>query len=133
MACLLVDGMFATLVLQLPSTFTGGEFVVTHGGVSRTFDLALDGDAALCPQYVCHYADCEHELKPVTSGHRLALVYSLCWADSSSECTSPTAPAAAWLHCMPFSLSPTANRHPLSTVRRPPPPTANRPLLDVGQ
>jgi hypothetical protein len=47
------DGMFATLVLQLPSTFTGGEFVVTHGGVSRTFDLALDGDAAPPPPPPC--------------------------------------------------------------------------------
>ena len=28
--------------------------------------------------YTAHYADLEHEIKPVTSGYRLALVYSLC-------------------------------------------------------
>ena len=32
-------GMFATLVVQLPSSFSGGEFVVRHGGEERTFTL----------------------------------------------------------------------------------------------
>jgi hypothetical protein len=28
--------------------------------------------------YGVHYADCEHEVRPVTAGHRLVAVYSLC-------------------------------------------------------
>jgi hypothetical protein len=29
------------------------------------------------PEWVAFYADCEHELEPVTSGYRVALVYNL--------------------------------------------------------
>ena len=31
--------------------------------------------------FTAHYADLEHEIKPVTSGYRLAFVYSLCSND----------------------------------------------------
>lgn len=69
-------GMVATLVLTLPGRWTGGELLVAH----------QDEGAALlsCPAranrlaWAAFYCDCEHELRPVTSGHRLALVYSLC-------------------------------------------------------
>ena len=73
-------GMFATLVVQLPSKFTGGSFVVSHGGECETFSLGAGGDAAYDCHFVCHYADCEHEIKKVESGHRLALIYSLCYS-----------------------------------------------------
>jgi hypothetical protein len=86
-------GMFATLVVQLPSKFTGGSFVVTHGGKSETFTMGAGEDAAYGCHFVCHYADCEHEIMKVESGHRLALVYSLCYTGSS--CT----PSAGSLGC----------------------------------
>ena len=72
------DGMFATLVIQLPSIFEGGSFVVSHNGKSKTFQLDNSATASYSCHYVAHYADCEHEVLPVTSGYRLALVYSLC-------------------------------------------------------
>ena len=73
-------GMFGTLVVQLPSSFTGGQFVARHGASApRTFDLGAGGAASYGCHYVCHYADCEHELRPIESGCRLALVYSLCY------------------------------------------------------
>jgi len=76
-----VSGMFATLVVQLPSVFTGGESVVRcKDGQQRVFKLGNDtGEAAFSSHYICHYADCEHEVKEVSSGFRLALVYSLCF------------------------------------------------------
>lgn len=74
------DGMFATLVAQLPSNFTGGSFVVSHGGESESFSLGAGSEAAYGCHFVCHYADCEHEIKKVESGHRLALIYSLCYS-----------------------------------------------------
>lgn len=80
-------GMFATLVVQLPSKFTGGSFVVSHGGKSDTFTMGVgDGAASEC-HYVCHYADCEHEINKIESGYRLAIVYSLCYKKSSSVST----------------------------------------------
>ena len=77
------DGMFATLVVQLPSRFEGASYVVSHNEESRTFKL--DQDAAYGCKYVVHYADCEHEIKPVESGHRLALIYSLCFTGNKQE------------------------------------------------
>ena len=75
------SGMFATLVIQLPSVFTGGESIVRgKDGRQRVFKLGNDtGEAAFASHYMCHYADCEHEVREVSSGYRLALVYSLCF------------------------------------------------------
>lgn len=80
------DGMFATLVIQLPSVFSGSSFQVSNEGQLRTFKLDGEHSPYQC-QYVAHYADCEHEIKPVQDGYRLALIYSLCWTDYS--CRKP--------------------------------------------
>ena len=68
-------GMFGTLILQLPSEFTGGDLVVRHGGEEVVVAMAQAGAATSCV-FAAHYSDCEHELREVTSGHRLALVHS---------------------------------------------------------
>lgn len=70
-----VDGMFGTLVIVLPSKFTGGELVVNHKGEVKTFDQGSLSNFK--SQFAAFYADCNHELKRVTSGHRLCLVYNL--------------------------------------------------------
>ncbi|KAL9934164.1 hypothetical protein V8E36_007246 [Tilletia maclaganii] len=75
-------GMFATMVVQLPSSHEGGQLLVYNGEddipVSHDF-----GDAAGTKSYQCHYAvhyaDSEHAVTPITSGYRMALVYSICW------------------------------------------------------
>lgn len=69
------EGMFATLVIVLPSLFTGGELVVNHKGETETFKQ--EGLTSFGSQYAAFYADCRHELKKVTSGHRLCLVFNL--------------------------------------------------------
>ena len=68
-------GMFATLVLVLPSLYSGGELLIRHGGREVRLDLAGTdpGEAA----FAAFYADCVHEVLPVMSGARLALVYNL--------------------------------------------------------
>ena len=66
-------GMFGTMVIVLPSHFTGGELVVKHKGEVETFDQS----SVFSSHYAALYADCRHELKEVTSGHRLCLVYNL--------------------------------------------------------
>ncbi len=69
-------GMFATLVVGLPSTHTGGELLVRFGGVETVADFAPAASSFQMP-HVAFYADCEHEIKPVTSGYRMCLVYNL--------------------------------------------------------
>ena len=73
------DGMFGTLVVQFPSRFTGGRFVARHQGISRSLMGSDDQSARHSHYYVAHYADCEHEIKEITGGLRLAAVYSLSW------------------------------------------------------
>ncbi|MDZ5460530.1 2OG-Fe(II) oxygenase [Azohydromonas lata] len=68
-------GMFATLVVALPSLHTGGELVVRHKG--REVRLDLQGPDPSMAAFAAFYADCVHEVRPVTSGCRLVLVYNL--------------------------------------------------------
>jgi hypothetical protein len=68
-------GMFATLVVVLPSTFTGGELTVRHRDREARFDLrASDPSEA---GFAAFFADCLHEVSPVTTGARLTLIYNL--------------------------------------------------------
>ena len=62
------DGMFASLVVQLPSSFTGRSFRVRHGGAIKTFNLGAGNDSEYVCHFVSHYADCEHEIKNIESG-----------------------------------------------------------------
>jgi hypothetical protein len=68
-------GMFATLVVGLPSPHTGGDLVVRHAG--QTAALSIQPDDQGATPYAAFYADCQHELRPVVSGRRLCLVYNL--------------------------------------------------------
>jgi predicted 2-oxoglutarate/Fe(II)-dependent dioxygenase YbiX len=69
------SGMFATLVIALPSSFAGGELVVRHRGREVRLDLRCDDPAEAA--FAAFYADCVHEVLPVTKGCRLILVYNL--------------------------------------------------------
>jgi hypothetical protein len=70
-----VRGMFATLVVVLPSIHTGGDLVVRHKGREVRLDLRCEEPAEVA--FAAFYADCVHEVLPVTDGHRLTLVYNL--------------------------------------------------------
>lgn len=70
-----MDGMFATLVVVLPSLYTGGELLVRHKGREARFDLRCPDPAQVA--FAAFYADCVHEVLPVTSGSRLTLIYTL--------------------------------------------------------
>jgi len=61
-----VDGMFATLVVVLPSAFTGGELVVRHAG--RQAILPLQSRDVGAVSWAAFYTDCQHEIWPVTAG-----------------------------------------------------------------
>ncbi len=67
--------MFATLVVVLPSFFEGGDLLVRHGGREARLVLRCGNPAEAA--FAAFYADCVHEVLPVTAGHRLALAYNL--------------------------------------------------------
>ncbi len=68
--------MFATLVTQVPSVFEGGILRVMHANSTTQFY-----SFAVAPESYFYaaafYADCEHEVSPVTKGHRLCLLYNI--------------------------------------------------------
>jgi hypothetical protein len=66
------DGMIGTLVVTLPSSFRGGEMTVEQHGEVMAF-----GGSRTDLQLVAFYADCRHQVRPVTSGARVVLTYNL--------------------------------------------------------
>jgi predicted 2-oxoglutarate/Fe(II)-dependent dioxygenase YbiX len=83
-----LDRMVATLVIVLPSKFMGGDLVVRHEGEERVIDFSSSkGKFAI--QYAAFYADCEHEVKPLTEGHRLCLVYNLAMEKKGTFAKAP--------------------------------------------
>lgn len=70
-----LPGMFATLVVVLPSEYAGGELLIRHQG--REVCLALSSEDAAEVAFAAFYADCWHEVRPITAGCRLALIYNL--------------------------------------------------------
>ncbi|NDH53722.1 MAG: 2OG-Fe(II) oxygenase, partial [Betaproteobacteria bacterium] len=67
--------MFGTLLLQLPSPHSGGELRIRHGSRETRIDLSATDCSEL--GFAAFYADCEHEVRPVESGHRVCLVFNL--------------------------------------------------------
>lgn len=70
-----VEGMFGTLVLTLPSAHAGGELLIRHAGREVKVDLSEVDFSELA--FAAFFADCEHEVRPITQGNRVCLVYNL--------------------------------------------------------
>ncbi|GMF15193.1 unnamed protein product [Phytophthora lilii] len=74
------DCCVATLIVQLPSEYTGGAMVAYHDGGKKQirYDLSNDNmSSAFRPQYVVCSADSNSEVEQITSGYRLVMHYSL--------------------------------------------------------
>ncbi len=77
------DQMIATLVVILPTTYGGGELVVSHKGMSASFKPnSWENSQALG---VLFYTDCVHEIKRISSGYRLALTFNVIAAQEKLE------------------------------------------------
>ncbi|KAK7959689.1 uncharacterized protein PG986_004543 [Apiospora aurea] len=68
-------GMIATLVICLPSSHRGGDVHISHSGQKHV--LTTTQDSAFEVTALAWYSDVTHEVKEVTSGHRLVLTYSI--------------------------------------------------------
>jgi hypothetical protein len=66
------DDMIGTLVVTLPGVSRGGSLIVEHRGTTGTYRAS-----AKQLSLVLFYGDCRHEVRPVTSGHRVVLTYNL--------------------------------------------------------
>jgi predicted 2-oxoglutarate/Fe(II)-dependent dioxygenase YbiX len=66
------DSMVGTLVVTLPSSYTGGELMVGHNDEWKAY---RGSRTAL--SVVAFYADCRHQVLRVKSGYRVTLTYNL--------------------------------------------------------
>ena len=73
--------MVATLVVMLPSEARGGSLMVEHFDQRKHFRASKD-DLTL----VAFYADCHHEVKPLTSGYRVVLTFNLRLTGAGASC-----------------------------------------------
>ena len=53
----------------------GGQLRVSHNGHSTFFDWSNTNSTSI--QWAAFYSDCEHEVLPVQTGHRITLTYNL--------------------------------------------------------
>ncbi|EFC42675.1 type IIB DNA topoisomerase [Naegleria gruberi] len=77
------ERMFGTLVVQLPSEYSGGEIIVRHGEEEEEYDFA--SVSRYTPHFISFYADCEHMIKNVNSGYRVCLIYNLCFSGNKES------------------------------------------------
>ena len=67
-----------TLLIGIPSPFSGGQLVLRHKEDIATVDWSAEDwiDCEFIP-WSFHYADVEHEILTVSSGHRLTIAYDI--------------------------------------------------------
>lgn len=80
-------GMFATLVIVLPSLYNGGELIVRRREDEVKLELRCSDPSEVA--FAAFYADCLHEVLPVTEGCRLTLIYNLIRTDDKLPLPKP--------------------------------------------
>lgn len=70
-----VPGMFASIIVTLPSAYEGASLHLSHAGQTKVVDLA--SSSATTTSVLAWYSDVYHAVHPVLSGYRLALSYNL--------------------------------------------------------
>lgn len=76
------EGMFGSLVVNFPIKHEGGALILRHDGQEVVHDASQAAYTAPDQvSWVAFYSDVEHEVLPVTSGHRVTLTYNLYFVD----------------------------------------------------
>lgn len=67
-----------SLVVCLPVAHKGGQIAFRHDGQQVEFDGASQHSETI--QWAAFLSACEHEVLPITEGHRVMLTYNLVWS-----------------------------------------------------
>lgn len=76
-----------SLVVCLPSSFTGGNLLVRHHGQEIDFDWSAMSGSSI--QWAAFYSDCEHEILTIKEGARITLTYNLYVAEPVGHVLAP--------------------------------------------
>lgn len=83
-----IPGMFGTLIIALPSKHKGGALCVRHN--NKEVIVRFDSDSMTRHfQHIAFFADCEHEVKKVTDGYRVCLVFNLALKKTTTKELNP--------------------------------------------
>ncbi|HEX4831210.1 MAG TPA: 2OG-Fe(II) oxygenase [Trebonia sp.] len=100
------DAMIGTLVVTLPSAFTGGDLLIGEGEEWKAYRGSTTGHVL-----VAFYADRQHEVLPVKSGYRVTLTYNLLLrGGTSGQAPADAAAVASLAQCLGEHFSVTAER-----------------------
>ena len=72
--------MIATMIISLPSEHVGGDVALSLGHQKQILQTEVNSEFET--RYLAWYADVNHAVKPVISGHRLVLTYNLIRRDA---------------------------------------------------
>jgi hypothetical protein len=100
------DSMIGTLVVTLPSNYTGGELMVGRGEQWKAY-----GGSKRALSAVAFYADCRHEVLKVKSGYRVTLTYNLLVHGDTSRTDGNEATIAELADLLREHFSTTAPRY----------------------
>ena len=82
------DTMIGSLIVTLPGSFKGGTLEVHQGG-----EVAVYRGSKTSLSFVAFYADCRHQIRRVSSGHRVVLTYNLLLRRETELASADVAPA----------------------------------------
>lgn len=100
------DAMIGTLVVTLPSAFTGGDLLIGQGEEWTAYRGSKTAHTL-----VAFYADRQHEVLPVKAGYRVTLTYNLLLrGDTSGQAAGDDAAVAELAHCLTEHFSVTVER-----------------------
>ncbi|MFE5540371.1 2OG-Fe(II) oxygenase [Streptomyces sp. NPDC056519] len=115
------DSMVGTLVVSLPSHHTGGELVVSHAGRSVVHQASREKLT-----FAAFYADCLHEVRPVTSGYRVTLTMNLLAERIRPAGEDDEGPVADLAHCLTAHFTGPAEERYADGRKRAAPPEPSR-------
>ena len=82
------ERMFGSLVVCLPTQFTGGELIVRHDKEEIKYDWSsTTSDTSSTLHWAAFFSDVEHEVLPVSEGYRVTLTYNLSYQSKASDST----------------------------------------------
>ena len=67
---------FGTLIIQLPSLFTGSSLTVDYDNETETVEFDCE-ESKYRMVYSAFYANCTYEVTPIESGYQFTLIYKL--------------------------------------------------------
>ena len=82
------EKMFGSLVVCLPTQFTGGELIVRHHKEEIKYDWSSTAsDTSSTLHWAAYFSDVEHEILPVSEGHRVTLTCNLSYQSKVNDST----------------------------------------------